>query len=607
MSQTLSTSKTNFCYQILALDGEQVTDKVLGGNMEEGEELEGAVETVYYAEILKYADEQNKNRYYSGYWTSDNINNFTNYFYYDSESKAYILSDIYDDYGDDGEGSPEVLAAIIKWGFAKGFPVEDKFQQLDNQITGFQRAAPFLGALCVVALVGSLAAFIFLMYSVGHKEGFSGIYLSVVHKCPVDLLTCLILAVLLCGGYVWFSVGEWGGYQFSRVALLGGLWIGIGVAVAMAVVLFYITSIVAQIKAHRFWRGLLVTRIVRGIVHLLRNIRLFWRATAVYCLLGLVALWCVRTYLWYYETIFIVIIAVIGVGGLALMLWWLSGWEKAKTAAEKLAQGDLQYQTDPSGLPWDLQRHIENLNHISGGMQAAVQEQMKSEHFRTELITNVSHDLKTPLTSIINYVDLLKKLDIQDPVEREYIDVLDRKSQRLKTLTEDLVEASKAATGVLTVNLQKLEAGQLLQQALGEYQERLDGAELIIVSQIPKEPVYIQADGRHLWRILDNLLSNCAKYAMPRTRVYATVEEKQDCVSISVKNISAEPLNVPPEELVERFVRGDSSRTNEGSGLGLSIAQSLAQIQGAELRISVDGDLFKAEICFPKINQSYPI
>jgi signal transduction histidine kinase len=211
------------------------------------------------------------------------------------------------------------------------------------------------------------------------------------------------------------------------------------------------------------------------------------------------------------------------------------------------------------------------------------------------------------LTSIINYVDLLKKLDIQDPVEREYIDVLDRKSQRLKTLTEDLVEASKAATGVLTVNLQKIEAGQLIQQALGEYQERLDGAELIIVSQIPKEPVYIQADGRHLWRILDNLLSNCAKYAMPRTRVYVTVEEKQDCVSISVKNISAEPLNVPPEELVERFVRGDSSRTNEGSGLGLSIAQSLAQIQGAELRISVDGDLFKAEIYFPKTNKTHLI
>lgn len=243
-----------------------------------------------------------------------------------------------------------------------------------------------------------------------------------------------------------------------------------------------------------------------------------------------------------------------------------------------------------------MKRHIENLNAISIGMNKAVEEQLKSERFRTELITNVSHDLKTPLTSIINYVDLLKKRDIQDETAKGYIAVLDQKSQRLKTLTEDLVEASKAATGVLNVSCERLDAGQLLRQAVGEYEERLEKSHLSVVTTIPPQPVYISADGRHLWRILDNLLNNCAKYAMPHTRIYATVEERDGFALLSLKNISAEPLNIPTEELMERFVRGDSSRTNEGSGLGLSIAQSLANLQGAEFNIRTDGDLFKAEL-----------
>ena len=224
---------------------------------------------------------------------------------------------------------------------------------------------------------------------------------------------------------------------------------------------------------------------------------------------------------------------------------------------------------------------------------------MKSERFKAELITNVSHDLKTPLTSIISYVDLLKKEEIDNPKVQEYIEVLDRKSQRLKKLTEDLVEASKASTGALTVSAERLDLVQLTRQALGEYDERLTARGLTVVSNLPARPIWVMADGRHLWRIMDNLLSNCAKYALEGTRVYVEVQGGSDCVRLSVKNISRDVLELPAERLTERFVRGDDSRTMEGSGLGLSIAQSLAELQKGKFHVEVDGDLFKAVVTLP--------
>ncbi|MCD7916894.1 MAG: ATP-binding protein [Clostridiales bacterium] len=203
-------------------------------------------------------------------------------------------------------------------------------------------------------------------------------------------------------------------------------------------------------------------------------------------------------------------------------------------------------------------------------------------------------------------MDLLKKLDLQDETAQAYLDVLDRKSQRLKTLTEDLVEASKASAGVLAVNKERLDLIQLAHQAIGEYEDRLERARLEVRVQAPKEPVYVMADGRHTWRILENLLSNCTKYAMPGTRVYVDLVKKDGFAAISVKNISADPLNIPASELMERFVQGDESRSAEGSGLGLSIAQSLAKLQGADFQLAVDGDLFKASLTFP-VEETPPV
>ena len=226
---------------------------------------------------------------------------------------------------------------------------------------------------------------------------------------------------------------------------------------------------------------------------------------------------------------------------------------------------------------------------------------MKAEHLKTELITNVSHDIKTPLTSIVNYVHLLKKEDMPSPAAREYIAVLDRQSHRLKKLTEDLVEASKASSGALNVELQPTDVNVLLSQIEGEYQERLAACHLTLVTQPPATGTMIQADSRLLSRVMDNLVSNVCKYAMENTRVYVTAAVRDGQAVISFKNVSRDELNISPDELMERFVRGDASRHSEGSGLGLSIARSLVQLQGGTFALSIDADLFRADIVFPLI------
>ena len=253
---------------------------------------------------------------------------------------------------------------------------------------------------------------------------------------------------------------------------------------------------------------------------------------------------------------------------------------------------------DQRYLIGELADHANDLNHIRDGLNAAVAERMKSERFRTELITNVSHDIKTPLTSIINYVDLLEKEEPENEKVREYVQVLSRQSGRLKKLIDDLIEASKASTGNLPVVKEPCELGVLLDQTVGEYGERLAAAGLELVLSRPEEPVTILADGRLLWRVLDNLFQNVTKYAQPGTRFYLDVTDAPDRVELALKNISRQALNIPAEELMERFVRGDASRSTEGSGLGLSIARSLTQLQGGQMDLTVDGDLFKVTLSF---------
>ena len=275
--------------------------------------------------------------------------------------------------------------------------------------------------------------------------------------------------------------------------------------------------------------------------------------------------------------------------------------EKLQTGSQKIASGDLDYRVDTRRMFWEFKKHGENLNNISLGMSRAVDERMKSERFKTELITNVSHDIKTPLTSIINYVDLLNREDLPDGTIKEYVGVLVRQSSRLKKLIDDLVEASKASTGNIVVNSTRTEIGVLLTQAAGEYEERLRSNELELIQNQPEEEVYIMADGRLLWRVFDNLMNNICKYSQPGTRVYLDLEKVNGEVVITFKNISRNPLNISSEELLERFVRGDSARSTEGSGLGLSIAKSLVELQGGKLDLAIDGDLFKVILKFKTV------
>ena len=276
------------------------------------------------------------------------------------------------------------------------------------------------------------------------------------------------------------------------------------------------------------------------------------------------------------------------------------GRELLLDGLKQITDGELTYKIPEKELRGDQKAMAQYINRIGDGLDAAVEKSLKDERMKTELITNVSHDLKTPLTSIINYIDLLKRLNLKDPEALKYLEILDSKAHRLKSLTEDVVEASKASSGNLSLEMTDLNFVEMLYQVMGEFEERMENRHLTLMTHLPDSPAMIYADGRRMWRILENLFGNILKYAMENTRVYAEVLLEKDQVIFTLKNISAQPLNIPAEELTERFIRGDVARNTEGSGLGLSIAQSLTQLQGGTFKLYLDGDLFKVCLSFPQ-------
>ena len=272
-----------------------------------------------------------------------------------------------------------------------------------------------------------------------------------------------------------------------------------------------------------------------------------------------------------------------------------------KKGIKEIASGNVDYQIPLDSLTGQNRQMAEMVNNIGNGLQRAVEFGMKNERLKTDLITNVSHDIKTPLTSIINYVGLLKRENFEDPKIQGYLDVLETKAQRLKTLTEDVVEASKVSSGNITLEMMDVNLVEMINQTEGEFTEKFAAKNLIVVQNLPDGPAMIHVDGRRMWRVLENIYNNAAKYAMPGTRVYADLWLEEEKVIFSLKNISEQPLNISADELTERFIRGDISRSTEGSGLGLSIAKSLTEMQGGVFRLYLDGDLFKATIEFPRV------
>lgn len=450
--------------------------------------------------------------------------------------------------------------------------------------------------LAVGSLLIGLLLFLFLLAAAGWHKGEDKPRESFADRIPFDLFTLLIIGaetVVLSGvfGPGW-DFDALGVTAVSALLLLAGL-----------IFLLWCMSFAVRVKCGTIWRNNLIARIWRWgvgvlkklcalVIRGLKALPLMGRWAAI--LAGLLVLELLLTavdaaWLLFFLHAFVLCPAAL------YIIWQL---RKLRLAAHRIAGGDLDAAVDTKGMFLELREHAEDLNAIRDGVNAAVEERMKSERFRTELITNVSHDIKTPLTSIVSYVDLLEKEELSNETAKGYVEVLARQSAKLKKLIEDLLEASKASTGNLPVNWETLELGVLVDQAAGEYQERLEQAGLTLLTSKPDKPVSVRADGRHMWRIFDNLMGNIVKYAQPGTRVYLDLAERAGKAEVTFRNISRDRLNVSGEELAERFVRGDASRGSEGSGLGLSIAASLAQLQKGELRIETDGDLFKATLRF---------
>lgn len=472
----------------------------------------------------------------------------------------------------------------------------------------------------IMIQIGSLLIFIFSMVvlttGAGHRKQDEEIHLRWMDKIPFAVYAVATGAGVAYGITANIALVLYGSSGFSMEALIA-LEIEIAVLWMLLLLGFYLT-IVTRLKAHCFWRYTILHYIsapfrksgrwikeknanIKKEMH--ENISLFWKVMGVLIILFLVELLVIANteYAVGLELFLFLIYKVmetILVVGIVLQM------NSLKEGGKRIAQGDYSEPIDTKGMYWEFKKHAENINAVGNGISLAVDERMKSEHFKTELITNVSHDIKTPLTSIINYVDLMKKENITDPTILEYVDVLDRQSARLKKLIEDLMEASKASTGNLSVNLEQFDASVMLTQVVGEFEERTAANQLNLIVSHPEEPVYIMADGRHLWRVFDNLLSNVCKYAQPGTRVYINLDRKDGNVTITFRNTSKYQLNITSEELMERFVRGDSSRNTEGNGLGLSIAQSLTALQNGTLKLDVDGDLFKVTLTFKEVKEA---
>lgn len=492
-----------------------------------------------------------------------------------------------------------IMASLVCYyeGWYDGGSATTEESYMLKMLFHYRSSFPIGAVLCAVLEV---ALFIFLLCSAGHEQGTDECRLQRQDNIPLDVYfvvwtACVATATIACVEL--FNMG--GPFYAGALSMT---------MVIAAFVMAFCMTVAARIKCGDMWKNTVVYRLLRGMGLLAKktgkgvgklygNLHLAWRMVALYC--GLLLINFIFTVAALNSSgMWLVALLIIDLGGLLFCLYICGQTETIKDAGAALAEGDLTYTVELDKLKWDFRQHGENLNSISAGMSKAVDERMKSERFRTELITNVSHDLKTPLTSIVTYIDILQKENVEGEKAREYIDIIARQSAKLKKLTEDLVDASKASAGAVSVSLEKVNVSELLRQCVGEYEARMKAAHIVPIVTLPEEDMYAVADGRLLWRVIDNLMGNICRHGMEGTRAYMSAE-KRDCgTCISFKNISSAQLNIPAEELMERFVQGDRSRSGEGSGLGLSIAQSLTELMGGELRLHLDGDLFKAELIF---------
>lgn len=502
------------------------------------------------------------------------------------------------------------------------FPIPDRFYEASLV---YNENVPYLRISLITSIVSAVMFLVLLIWVTmiaGRENGDSELHFTTFDRCKTEIAAALVIAVWVIGTY--FFAKGWSGIStnigssnmietFNQYRMDGFQSDLLLQSVSLAEVIglflyglftftcFFVgySSLVRRIKGKRLWTN--------SVIHMIMSFGgevIQARSVTFKALLVLVAFMLVQ-FLALVTANFWLLLIMLGVDTAVAYVVLSSAIAKGriKKGIEEIATGNMSYQIPLRGLRGINRDLAEKVNDIGSGLNKAVAEGMKNERLKTDLITNVSHDIKTPLTSIINYVDILKRSDIQDEKIRGYLDILEAKAQRLKTLTEDVVEASKVSSGNITLECMDVDLVEMIQQTEGEFAEKFAARNLSVVVNLPEEPAVIHVDGRRMWRVLENIFGNAAKYAMPGTRVYADLRLEEDTVDFSLKNISEQQLNISADELTERFIRGDISRSTEGSGLGLSIAKSLTAMQGGQFELYLDGDLFRVNIRFPRVKK----
>lgn len=515
------------------------------------------------------------------------------------------------------------------------YTIQDQFYQnkvaYDNNIPYFKGTTWLL----VLSIILFLGATIWLTLEAGRTAEDEELHLNGFDHWKTEIAAVLIVLIWIVGSYI--GIHFWNGNIYTMINDIptylkdGGTYFeyyyarGMDVSSAymsaslylpslsiaeLAEIYFYgvftlgcffmgYVSLIKRIKGRNLWKNSLLRVIVRFIYKIYDNRKKTTKTVLLLC--GFFLVQGIAVLFRNGVTMLLVLLADVGVFYVVLNGLLLK--EKLKKGIEEIALGNMEYQIPLQGLRGENLKLAEMINGIANGFHMAVEEAMKNERLKTDLITNVSHDIKTPLTSIINYVAILKQSDIADPKIQGYLDILEAKAQRLKTLTEDVVEASKVSSGNISLEYMDVDLVEMIQQTEGEMAEKFEARNLKMIVNLPAEPAVVHVDGRRMWRVLENIFGNAAKYAMPGTRVYADLKLEEDTVDLSLKNVSEHQLNISADELTERFIRGDLSRSSEGSGLGLSIAQSLTTMQGGTFNVYLDGDLFRVNIRFPRVKK----
>lgn len=515
------------------------------------------------------------------------------------------------------------------------YTIQDQFYQnkvaYDNNIPYFKGTTWLL----VLSIILFLGATIWLTLEAGRTAEDEELHLNGFDHWKTEIAAVLIVLIWIVGSYI--GIHFWNGNIYTMIndsptyLKDGGTYFeyyyarGMDVSSAymsaslylpslsiaeLAEIYFYgvftlgcffmgYVSLIKRIKGRNLWKNSLLRVIVRFIYKIYDNRKKTTKTVLLLC--GFFLVQGIAVLFRNGVTMLLVLLADVGVFYVVLNGLLLK--EKLKKGIEEIALENMEYQIPLQGLRGENLKLAEMINGIANGFHMAVEEAMKNERLKTDLITNVSHDIKTPLTSIINYVAILKQSDIADPKIQGYLDILEAKAQRLKTLTEDVVEASKVSSGNISLEYMDVDLVEMIQQTEGEMAEKFEARNLKMIVNLPAEPAVVHVDGRRMWRVLENIFGNAAKYAMPGTRVYADLKLEEDTVDLSLKNVSEHQLNISADELTERFIRGDLSRSSEGSGLGLSIAQSLTTMQGGTFNLYLDGDLFRVNIRFPRVKK----